>query len=183
MIKVNTQKNTHTQTLITLSYKTHYSHTKSCSLFSSQCTANTCQFWPHCTSQSTTCQSSSFIAYNTTNHNSDKNKIYVRSHGSNDHSAGSGPRTSPNKLLSKPPMIPVKVTSNNSIIFLGEREMPITRERNNYERTTGGTHQTSSGSNGATRITINGDGAANRGSAITNDPTRFYVSSRENKSR
>lgn len=55
--------------------------------------------------------------------------------------------------------------------------MPITRERNNYERAGGG------GQTGATRITINGDGPNKGSSAITNDPTRFYVSSRENKSR
>lgn len=155
----------HTHTHIVLINHVHF--------YSSQCTAATCKYWPHCTSQSTTCQSASLTE--------NKNKIYVRSpRASNDPHAGS--RSPPTKLSSKPPMIPVNNASNsaanNSIIFLGEREMPITRERNNYERT--GHHATSQ-SGGATRITINGDETTTR--AITNDPTRFYVSSRENKSR
>lgn len=114
-----------------------------------------------------------------TSYNSDKNKkIYVRSNESPP-SFKNSRASPPTKLSSKPPLNPVK-TTNNSIIFLGEREMPITRERSNsnYERTS-----TLTSSNGATRITINGDSNNINNNGPANEATRFYVSSRENKSR
>lgn len=81
-------------------------------------------------------------------------------------------------------MIPVK-TVNNLIIFLGEREMPITRERSNFTKNNNtnekGVINHVTRTNGATRITINGETSG--GITSNNDPTRFYVSSRENKSR
>lgn len=76
------------------------------------------------------------------------------------------------KIVSKPP-VPVKVNTNNSsIVFLGEHEMPITRER------TADTYKASSSATGATTITIGG-----HSTTVSGDAMRLYVSSRENKSR